>query len=112
MPETTLWMSEEASMIAKLTNPVFISWYLAGVFLLGMAASSAITVAPEAIGFAGLSMLVCLACAFVLSGLALWLRHRARRGLGFGILDLQPVRLAYAVLALLITLVVFVMGVG
>jgi hypothetical protein len=112
MPETAQWMSEEASMIAKLTNPVFISWYLAGVFLLGMAAGSAITVVPEARGIAGVSLLVCLACAFALSGLALWLRHRARRGLGFGILDLQPVRLSYAVLALLITVVVFMIGVG
>jgi hypothetical protein len=97
-------------MTAKLTNPVFISWYLSVIFLLGLLTSSAITVVPGGEAFVRVTMSVCLACVLVFAFLALLLRHRARRGLDFGVSTSQPFRVGYAVLALIITLVLFVVA--
>ncbi len=94
-------------MTANLTNPVFVSWYLAVIFLLGLLVSSAITVVPGGEGFVRSMMSVCLACALAFAFLALLLGRRARRGLDFGVFSSQSFRVAYAVIALIITLVLF-----
>ena len=95
-------------MIAKLTNPLFISWYLSVVAILGLLASSATTVAPGGEASVAVSMAVCSACALLFVVLAIVLRHRAQRGLGLGVFGSEPFRIGYAVFALIITLVLFV----
>ena len=94
-------------MTAKLTNPVFISWYLSVIFLLGLLASSAITVVPGGETFVRVAMSICLAGAVAFTFLAVRLRRRARLGLDFGLFTSQSFRVAYAVVALIITLVLF-----
>lgn len=99
-------------MAAKLTNPVFISWYLAIIFLLGLLTSSAITVVPGGEAFVRVTMSVCLACAFLFAVLALRLRQRTRRGLGLGVFSSQHLCVGYAVLALIVTLLLFMVAGG
>ena len=99
-------------MTAKLTNPVFISWYLSVVFLLGLLASSAITGAPGGETFVAVSSAVCLACVLLFVILAIGLQRRARRGLGLGVFRSEPFRVGYAVFALIITLVLLMIASG
>jgi len=94
-------------MTGKLTNPVFISWYLAVVFMLGLLATSAVTVAPGHETFAAVLMAVCLGCAVVFTAMAIGLRRRVGSGLGLGGLGI-----GYAVFALVITAALVVSVVG
>ena len=91
-------------MIAKLTSPVFVSWYLFAVFLLGLLAGSAIDVAPGHSGFKTPLMAVCSVAALLFAVLAITLQQRGRRGLGLGIFRFEPFRLGYAVFAIIATL--------
>jgi ABC-type uncharacterized transport system permease subunit len=99
-------------MAAKLTNPVSVSWYLSVIFLLGLLLSSAITVVPGGEAFVNVTMLVCLACALLFSAIALCLRHRTRRGLDLGVFGSRPVCIGYAVLALVVTVFLFMAAGG
>ena len=94
-------------MVAKLTNPVFISWYLAVVSILGMFTASAITVVLGHETFVEVTMAACLVCAVFFTAMAVWLRRRSRHGPGLGGLGI-----GYAVFALAITVMVLVFVVG
>jgi hypothetical protein len=94
-------------MSAKLINPVFISWYLAILFLLAMLVTSAITVIPAHETFVGLLMAGCLACSVFFMVVAIALQRRMRRGLDLGVF-----RVVYAVFALVITVAVLIFVVG
>jgi len=94
-------------MTSKLTNPVFISWYLAFVFLLGLLTTSAITVVPGPETFVGVAMAVCLGCAVFFTAMAIALPRRPRRSLGLG-----GFGVAYSVFALVITGALFVFMAG
>ncbi len=97
-------------LIAKLTNPVVISFYLSFVFLLGSLASSAITVRPGGETFVGATMAVCLVGTVVFAVLAALLSRRARRGLDYGVFSSQSLRIGYTLLALIITVILFVVA--
>ena len=99
-------------MTAKLTNPVLISWYLVVVFLLGSLTTSALTTVPGGEAFVAVTIWVCLVCSLGFVIVALWLWRRARRGLGFGVFTYRPFRVAYAAMALIITLVLFMVTGG
>ncbi len=98
-------------MAAKLTNPVFVSWYLAAVFFLGLLANSAITVAPGHQTFDA-PMAVCCVCVLLFALVAIVLQRRGRRGLGLGIFRSEPVRVGYAVFAAIITLCLLATVIG
>ena len=96
-------------MIARLTNPIFISWYLSAVFALGLFASSAMSVVPKAKALAAVFMIVCSACVLLFAASAIILRHRSRLGLSLGVLGSRPLRIGYAAFAAVITLGVLVL---
>jgi ABC-type Na+ efflux pump permease subunit len=86
-------------------NPVVTSWYLSGVFALMLVLSSAITYAPKAKRFA-----IVLTCglafgALMFAAVAILLRSLGRRQPSPRILSSATFRIAYTLLAILITLV-------
>ncbi|MGO8688057.1 MAG: hypothetical protein ACLQLG_00335 [Thermoguttaceae bacterium] len=91
-------------MTAKLTNPVFVSWYLSAVFALGVLASSVIDVAPGHETLPNAAMAACLVAALFFLVLAIALQSRGRRGLSLGVFRSGSFRLGYAVFAFIVTL--------
>jgi len=90
-------------MTAKLTKSSFHFVVSVGCFLLGLLASSA-SQSSGGETFVRVAMSVCVAGALAFTFLALRLRRRARLGLDSSFTS-QSFRVAYAVVALIITLV-------